>query len=298
MCIALERGDNMKRVGIIGAGKVGVSLGIALFTSGPLRISGYFSRSLSSAAYGAERTKSACFKTLNELVEASDVILIATPDDAIEGVWRELLQLNISGKILCHTAGSLSSSLFFDRTTNDVYAASMHPLLAFADKESGHASVGSAFFTLEGDEEAVAVFKDCLDGHKIAYKVMTSADKATYHLATAVMSNVIVAVSAMAFDLMKDVGFTEAEAKEALRPLGTKNLEKIFDVGPAALTGPVERCDMTTIRRHLGALARKGDEKEDALYRAASLILADIGEEKHACRPYDELRRLLKGEEA
>lgn len=79
----------MKRVGIIGAGKVGVSLGIALFTSGPLRISGYFSRSL-SLAYGAERTNSACFKTLNELVEASDVILIATPDDAIEGVWRDL----------------------------------------------------------------------------------------------------------------------------------------------------------------------------------------------------------------
>ena len=171
--------------------------------------------------------------------------------------------------------------------------------MAIADRETGHASVGSAFFTLEGDEAAVAVFKDCLDGHKIAYKVMTSADKATYHLATAVMSNVVVAVSAMAFDLMKDVGFTEAEAKEALRPLGTKNLEKIFDVGPAAaLTGPVERCDMTTIRRHLDALARKGDAKEDALYRAASLILADIGEEKHACRPYDDLRRLLKGEEA
>ena len=282
----------MKRVGIIGAGKVGVSLGIALFTSGPLRISGYFSRSLSSAAYGAERTNSACFKTLNELVEASDVILIATPDDAIEGVWRDLLQLNISGKILCHTAGSLSSSLFFDRTTNDVYAASMHPLLAFADKESGHASVGSAFFTLEGDEKAVAVFKDCLDAHNIAYKVMTSADKATYHLATAVMSNLVVAVSAMAFDLMEDVGFTEAEAKEALKPLATGNLAKIFDVGP------VERCDMTTVRRHLDALARKGDEKEEALYRAASLILADIGEEKHKDRPYDDLRRLLKGEEA
>lgn len=289
----------MKRVGIIGAGKVGVSLGIALFTSGPLRISGYFSRSLSNAAYGAERTNSACFKTLNELVEASDVILIATPDDAIEGVWRDLLQLNISGKILCHTAGSLSSSLFFDRTTNDVYAASMHPLLAFADKESGHASVGSAFFTLEGDEKAVAVFKDCLDAHNIAYKVMTSADKATYHLATAVMSNLVVAVSAMAFDLMEDVGFTEAEAKEALKPLATGNLAKIFDVGPAAaLTGPVERCDMTTVRRHLDALARKGDEKEEALYRAASLILADIGEEKHEERPYDDLRRLLKGEEA
>ena len=289
----------MKRVGIIGAGKVGVILGIALFTSGPLKISGYYSRSLSSAAYGAERTASACFETLNELVEASDVILIATPDDVIEGVWRELLQLNISGKILCHTAGSLSSSLFFHRTTKDVSAASMHPLLAFADKESGYASVGRAFFTLEGDEKAVAVLKDCLDAHKIPYKVMTSADKATYHLATAVMSNLVVAVSAMAFDLMKDVGFKGAEAKAALKPLAEKNLAKIFDVGPsAALTGPVERCDMTTIRRHLDALARKGDEKEDALYRAASLILADIAEEKHGDRPYDDLRRLLKGEEA
>ncbi|MFR9296938.1 MAG: NAD(P)-binding domain-containing protein, partial [Aedoeadaptatus pacaensis] len=109
----------MKKLGIIGAGKVGVSLGIALFSSGPLRISGYYSRSLSSAQFGAEKTGSTCFRSLSELVDASDVILIATPDDVIEDVWRQLLQLNISGKILCHTAGSLSSSLFFHRTTKD-----------------------------------------------------------------------------------------------------------------------------------------------------------------------------------
>ena len=288
----------MKKLGIIGAGKVGVSLGIALFSSGPLRISGYYSRSLSSAQCGAEKTGSTCFRSLSELVDASDVILIATPDDVIQDVWRQLLQLNISGKILCHTAGSLSSSLFFHRTTKDVSAASLHPLMAIADRETGYASVGSAFFTLEGDDEAVAVFKDCLNAHGIAYKVMPSTDKATYHLATAVMSNLVVAVSAMAFDLMKDVGFNESEAKVALRPLAEKNMAKIFDVGPAAaLTGPVERCDLTTVGRHLDALARKGDDDAEALYRAASLILCDIAEAKHESRPYDAMRMLLKGEE-
>ncbi|MDY3118141.1 MAG: Rossmann-like and DUF2520 domain-containing protein [Peptoniphilus sp.] len=288
----------MKKVGIIGAGKVGVSLGNALFSAGPLQLGGYYSRSRKSAAYGAKRTNSACFETLEALIEASDVILIATPDDAIEGVWRQLLQLNISGKILGHTAGSLSSSLFFDRTTNDVFAGSLHPLLAIADKETGYGAVRSAFFTLEGDDEAVAVFRECLDHHRIAYKVMTSSDKATYHLATSAISNLAVALAAMSFDLLKDVGFNEEEARAALRPLATENMEKIFDRGPAcALTGPVERCDLSTVRRHLEALKKKGDAEEEALYRAGSMILTTIAEKKHEDRPYDDLRGLLKGEE-
>ena len=96
----------MKSVGIIGAGKVGVSFGIGLFSEGPLRIGGYYSKTEASAAYGAERTGSKVYKTPEELVCDNDVVLIATPDDAIETIWRQLLQLNIHDKIVCHTAVS------------------------------------------------------------------------------------------------------------------------------------------------------------------------------------------------
>nr|WP_296153765.1 Rossmann-like and DUF2520 domain-containing protein [uncultured Peptoniphilus sp.] len=284
----------MKSVGIIGAGKVGVSFGIGLFSEGPLRIGGYYSKTEASAAYGAERTGSKVYKTPEELVCDNDVVLIATPDDAIETIWRQLLQLNIHDKIVCHTAGSLSSSLFFDRTTKDVYAASLHPMLAISSKEEGYKSLDGAFFTLEGDPEAVNCLSEVLEYHNLRYKII-SGDKARYHLATSLISNSVIALGKVAVDLMTEIGFEEEEAREALAPLAQKNLTSFLEKGAEkALTGPVERGDASTIERHLDSL--KDDEKRRELYVAAAKILVDIAEEKHPDRPYDDVIRLLEGE--
>lgn len=281
-------------VGIIGAGKVGVSFGIGLFSSGPVSVGGYFSRTKDSAAYGAKRTNSKVYRTLEELVDDNDVVVIATPDDAIISIWRQLLQLNIRGKIVCHTAGSLSSSVFFDRTTKHVFTASLHPMLAVASKEEGYRALGSAFFTVEGDPEAVAFFKDVLERASIRYKVLDGEGKSGYHLATSLISNSVIALGEVAVNLLKDVGFTEKEALEALRPLGMNNLDNFFKGGAvSALTGPVERGDVDTIGRHLSVL---DGEKERNLYVAAARVLLEIAEKKHPERSYDALRGRLRGD--
>ena len=286
----------MKKLGIIGAGKVGVSLGIGLFSSGTLRVSGYYSRSEKSARYGAQRTNTKVYASLEELIRDADVILFATPDDAMEALWRQCLQFNISGKIFCHTAGSLSSSLFFDRTTKDVSACSLHPVLAISSREEGHRDLGSAFFTLEGDAAAVEVFRRALNDRDISYKVMETRDKAGYHLATAAMSNLAVALGKMATDLLAPYGFSEEEAMTALAPLATYNMENLVKKGPAAaLTGPVERNDLSTVRRHLAVL--DDADSADRLYRAASEMLTRIAETKHPERDYEPMRKLLKGED-
>ncbi|MDY6045094.1 MAG: Rossmann-like and DUF2520 domain-containing protein [Peptoniphilus sp.] len=284
----------MKTVGIIGAGKVGVSFGIGLFSSGPVCVGGYFSRTKDSAVYGATKTSSKVYDSLDDLVEDNDVILIATPDDAVESVWRQLLELNIEGKIVCHTAGSLSSSVFFDRTTKGAYVASIHPMLAVASKDTSYRALGSAFFTIEGDPEAVEVLKKVLEDGAIRYKVLEGADKSAYHLATSLISNSVIALGSVAVDLLKGVGFTEQEALKALKPLGMNNLENFFELGAEdALTGPVERGDVETVKRHLSVL--EGDEKKRALYVAASRILAEIARNKHPERDGDAIEDLLKG---
>ena len=284
----------MQTVGIIGAGKVGVSFGISLFSKGPLRIGGYYSKSETSAAYGAERTGSKTYATPGELLADNDVVLIATPDDAIETTWRQLLQLNIHDKIVCHAAGSLSSSLFFDRTTKDVYAASLHPMLAISSKEDGYKSLDGAFFTLEGDSKAVDILKNVLEYHRHRFKII-SGDKARYHLATSLISNSVIALGKEAVDLLKEIGFEEKEAREALAPLAEKNLASFLEKGAAnALTGPVERGDTATVARHLDAMNE--NKKQRALYVAAANILVDIATEKHPDRNYDDMIRLLEGE--
>ena len=58
-----------------------------------------------------------------------------------------------------------------------------------------------------------------------------------------------------------------------------------------ALTGPVERGDAETVRKHLSVL---GDGPEGELYRAASEVLVSIAERKNPDRDYGEIRRILE----
>lgn len=72
------------------------------------------------------------------------------------------------------------------------------------------------------------------------------------------------------------------------------NLEHLIHDGAiTALTGPVERNDSTTVKKHLACFYSPEDKE---LYRAASLKLVQIAKSKHPDRCYQNLEELLKQE--
>jgi len=80
-------------------------------------------------------------------------------------------------------------------------------------------------------------------------------------------SNYLVALVAVAARLMAEAGIGEDRALAGLLPLARGTLENVAAAGPAAaLTGPIARGDVATVRRHLMAL-RHADAD---LYRAAA----------------------------
>lgn len=161
MRIALKEVITMKLVGIIGAGKVGVSFGIGCPPMA-LRIGGYYRKRRASAST-ARRIPGRRFTRHRKSRKDNDVVLIAALDDAIETIWRQLLQLNIRDKTVCHTAGSLSSSLFFWIVLPRTFTQPpFHPMLAISSREEGYKSLDGAFFTLEGDPAAVEILSDVL----------------------------------------------------------------------------------------------------------------------------------------
>ena len=84
--------------------------------------------------------------------------------------------------------------------------------------------------------------------------------------------------------MLKQCGFTEDDARDALKPLVYGNIENFFNLGAAAsLTGPVERNDLSTVSDHLHSL----DDKRAALYRALTWSLIDIAKRKYPSRTYD-----------
>lgn len=81
----------MNKVGIIGAGKVGTSIGKYLFSNtNKATLCGYYSKSMSSSAFASNFTRSAQFENLEELVKKCDILIITTPDDIIYEVWEEI----------------------------------------------------------------------------------------------------------------------------------------------------------------------------------------------------------------
>ena len=125
------------KTGLIGAGRVGCSLGKYLAEKGKT-VTGFYSKSFESAAEAAEFTSTdslsvMAFHDMEELVALSDTLIITTPDDEIGKVWDRMKEMSIDGRIICHVSGSLSSDVFTGIDKKQAYGASIHPLLEFRD---------------------------------------------------------------------------------------------------------------------------------------------------------------------
>lgn len=288
----------MYNIGIIGAGKVGVSLGRYLSGLDYTNLVGYYSRSLDSSAYAAKVTNSGKFTSMEKLVEKSNVILITTPDDQISEIWSTISKFSIQNKIVCHCSGSLSSEIFFDISSKGASGCSMHPILAISSKENSYKDLSSAFFTLEGQDKAIEFFSRVLDSKRNKYKVLSKTEKTKYHISSVFISNLIIAMGNISIKLLGDYDFSQEEALDALKSLAVGNMDKFFVRGPQdALTGPVERNDLGTVEKHLKALSDDKYENVEKIYRLLSLELVGIAKEKNCDRDYSKMQNLLlKGE--
>lgn len=283
------------RIGFIGAGKVGFSLGKYLSVNG-MTLSGYFSRSRSSAEEAAGFTDSAVFDSPCELLKESDVIFITVPDGTISSVFSQLKGCGISGKTICHCSGAMTANEAFGELSSlGAYGCSIHPLFPVSSRYESYKELKDAFFCLEGDTEAVETWKKLFTGFGNPVRVISGDTKKEYHAACAISSNLVCALAAESIGLMEKCGFSEEEALAALSPLAVANIKKVFSAGPVnALTGPVERCDISTVKKHLDCLP-EGPGKE--MYRAVSLRLTDTAAKKHPDTDYSEMRAVLSGKD-
>ena len=276
------------KLGIIGAGKAGVSLGRYLSQSENISITGFYSRTYKSATEGADFTGSRAYESLTEIVAESDMILVATPDGEIAKVWEDLKSLISDEKNVAvgHLSGNLSSEVFSGKPNID--RISIHPVFAFNDRFTCWERLGSAFFTLEGSEKAVNTWKSLLVrmGNKTA--TVDAASKVRYHAACAMASNDVLGLIKVCIDNLKLSGFTEDEAYSLLEPLVKNNVNNAFKVGVCdALTGPAERNDVNTIKKHIAVMG-----EYEKLYVELGKAVLDIAEEKHPDSDYTELKNL------
>ncbi len=276
-------------IGMIGAGKVGFSLG-KYFTLHGVKVSGYYSRNPKSAKEAAEFTGTKAFDTMKQIVEVSDVLVLTVPDGQISTVWKELKELELAGKIMIHCSGALTTDVFADKA-KDTFVYSVHPLLAVSDKYESYEIFKDALFTIEGSpermEEMCILFQSC--GNRI--QPIKKESKMLYHAAASLASNFMVTIADTAQLMLQRCGFSEEMSENALSVLMRENINSVIQKGTkAALTGPIERADTGTVKGHLSVL----NEEERAVYLALARETVKLAEKKHPERSYQEMEEVLK----
>lgn len=273
------------KIGIIGCGKVGVTLG-AYFIKNGRCITGFASRKYESAIKAADITGTHAYPDVSKLAQDSDMIFITTPDDQIVHVWQELKKNKLVNRIVCHASGAVSSDVFEGIKECGAFGYSVHPMYAFSSASGNMDGLSEAYFTIEGAKERIKAVREFITG--MGNKVlMTDGDKKVlYHLANVLVCNLHLALLSIGDTCMQLAGVEQSSIMNALMPLILNNIQSIAKDGFVnALTGPVERNDTETVARHLCGIP----PQFGAVYAGLSIILVELARKKHPERDYTKM---------
>lgn len=287
------------KIAIVGAGVLGTSLGILLRRANH-EIVAVSSRTLKSArAAVAAIGGGAVVSDPGTAALGADVVFLAVPDRAIPVASIQVATGGAlrRGAVVTHLSGALPAGVLAGIHAAGGWQGSLHPLQSFADVETAVTTLPGSFVFLEGDTEAVDVLRSLalsLDARPVP---MTSQGKALYHAAACVASNYLVTLADYATELMAKAGVPPDVALPALLPLLSGTVRNLSAVGlPEALTGPIARGDVGTVRGHLEALRRApGDLVRLYVALGRKTVEVALRKGKLERRAADELLRLFSG---
>jgi len=190
-------------------------------------------------------------------LRTADVVVVAVADRAVAETGRRLAAAWAgTGPPVLHTSGSLPGSALGGAPLR---AGSLHPLQSFpsaGDDDGGRrlaARLPGTHWFHEG--EGIDAARDLVAGWAGEFHALRAGGKALYHAGAAILSNHAVALFADATRCLESAGVRPAESRAALASLLAGTLANLSAVGvPAALTGPVARGDVETVRLHVEAL--------------------------------------------
>lgn len=221
------------------------------------------------------------------------VLLLAVPDSALAEVAYDLSMAGPAppGCAVFHLSGALSTEVLAPLHAVGYTVGSLHPLQAVADPWLSSDRLIGAAFALAGEPAAVVAGRRIVDALEGRALVIPPAKRPVYHAAAVVASNYLVALMAFAVRLMQQAGIEEESAVPALLPLVRGTLDNLEQLGvSAALTGPVPRGDVDTVRLHLVRLSGEDRVLYCALGRELLRLARIAGlDEKRA----DEMELLL-----
>jgi predicted short-subunit dehydrogenase-like oxidoreductase (DUF2520 family) len=250
-----------EQVVIVGPGRLGLALGAALLQARAVERLLFYGRTLEAPPHPifepGEFTAEYRIGPL-PVPAGTTILILAVPDNALSEVAYDysLTGPAPAGCAVFHLSGALSTEVLAPLYSQGYAVGSIHPLQAVADPWlSGDRLMGAAF-AIAGEPAAIAAARRLVDALGGQPLLIPPTRRPIYHAAAVVASNYFVALMAFAVRLMQEAGVPEEQAVPALLPLIRGTLDNLQQLGvPAALTGPIPRGDIDTIRLHLARLS-------------------------------------------
>jgi predicted short-subunit dehydrogenase-like oxidoreductase (DUF2520 family) len=282
-------------IGIVGAGAVGTALGVALS-----RVGWPIHAVASRDAGRRERFRSLvevsrAFADPEPLVEEVELIILTVPDDAIEPLAGSLRMYG--GQAMIHTSGALGAEVLAPAMAAGTQIGSFHPLVAFADTERAVEDLHGATIAIEADDQLATMLGSMARALGATPVRLASGSKAAYHAAAVLAAGGFVALLDAVAELGRVAGLDEAGALAIYGPLIDGTLGNARALGiRAALTGPILRGDVGTLRGHLETLRRHAPGVL-GLYVAAGHREIDLAEGRGTLRleAANAMREVLMG---
>jgi predicted short-subunit dehydrogenase-like oxidoreductase (DUF2520 family) len=239
-------------MGVVGAGRVGSVLA-SRFRAAGYPLVGVSGRSQASRLRIATLLPDVPVLSPAEVAAVSDVLVLAVPDDALIAVAEELAASGAvrPGQYVLHTSGRHGLDALAALARLGARPIAFHPAMTFTGTAVDFER--SPVFGLTAAPADRPLAEELVAALGGVPMWVAESDRALYHAALAHGANHLVTLVAQSMDLLRTAGAEDPAA--VLRPLLTAALDNVLAYGDAALTGPVVRGDVTTIRAHVDALA-------------------------------------------
>jgi predicted short-subunit dehydrogenase-like oxidoreductase (DUF2520 family) len=262
----------MKRTAIIGPGRVGTALGMALAVAG-YRVEAVAGRTSSSTERFVERVPTATAMPAAEAARGAELVIVAVPDDALANLAAQVARDDgvAEDSRWVHVSGGYGPDVLRPVHLAGAAVAACHPAQTFPDPDTGLAALPGSSWAVTADEANLGWARVLVTDLRGTPVTVPARSRRLYHAGLTVGSNATATVVTLARDLLLGAGVEDPGA--FLGPLVTTSAGNAAASGAAALTGPVRRGDAGTVAGHLAELRETLPEAVDAYVALSHLAL-------------------------
>ena len=271
------------RVGVVGAGRVGAVLAAALRTAGHEIVAAAGESDASRGRIESLLPGTPVMKP-SDAARAADLLLLTVPDDMLPNVVAMLSASGAirEGQLVVHTSGAQGLAVLEPAAAVGARVIALHPAMTFTGTEVDLPRLRDAIFGVTAGEAERAV-TERLVSDLGGRPMWVAEDKRTlYHAGLAHGANHLVTLVTQAMEMLAAAGGDNPA--DTLRPLLNAALDNALAHGDAALTGPIVRGDVETVRAHLVEITANAPETVASYLALARATLDRVITEAACCR--------------